>query len=413
MMREKENKVPKRRFKKFETDDAWQKREFSDIFNLSQGLQIEISKRFVNPGDNMYFYITNEFLRSDSNERYYIYNPPVSVLCDESDILMTRTGNTGIVVTDVKGCFHNNFFKIKYESKNYDKHFICQYLSTPNKQKEILNSAGSSTIPDLSHKSFYKLLGNFPNIIEQKRISDFLIKLDNIITRHQSKLEKMKALKKAYLTDMFPAEGERKPKLRFAGFTDDWEMRKLGDVIDGLYNGQTPSRFRDDFWNGNINWLSSGELNRSVVRMTSEKITAAGQDNANLRIVPKNTFVMAITGLEAAGTRGNCGILGIDTTLNQSCMAVFPNKKMLSTQFLFQWYKVVGEDYGIRFTQGTKQQSYNAAIVKNLDICLPKVEEQSRISTFLSELDNLITLHQNKLDKLQNIKKAYVNEMFI
>lgn len=192
---------PKLRFAGFTND--WEQRKFSDIFNLSQGLQIEISKRFVNPGENMYFYITNEFLKSGSNEMYYIYNPPVSVLCDESDILMTRTGNTGVVVTDVKGCFHNNFFKIKYDPNNYDKYFICQYLSTPNMQKKILNSAGSSTIPDLSHKSFYRLLGNFPDIIEQKRISDFLINLDNLITLHQHKLEKLQNIKKAYLNEMF------------------------------------------------------------------------------------------------------------------------------------------------------------------------------------------------------------------
>ena len=204
------------------------------------------------------------------------------------------------------------------------------------------------------------------------------------------------------------------PKRRFKEFqnTHVWEQRKLGDVIDGLYNGQTPSRFRDDFWNGNINWLSSGELNRSIVKTASEKITEAGQADANLRVVPKNTFVMAITGLEASGTRGNCGILGIDTTLNQSCMAVYPNKKLLSTRFLFQWYKIVGEDYGIRFTQGTKQQSYNAEIIKDLDICLPKVEEQLRISELLSEIDNLINLHRRKLEKTKALKSAYLSEMF-
>ncbi|AJH80032.1 restriction endonuclease subunit S [Heyndrickxia coagulans] len=204
------------------------------------------------------------------------------------------------------------------------------------------------------------------------------------------------------------------PKRRFKEFQNAhaWEQRKLGEVIEGLYNGQTPSRFRDDFWNGSINWLSSGDLNRSIVKTASEKITEAGRASANLRVVPKNTFVMAITGLEAAGTRGNCGILGIDTTLNQSCMAVYPNKNLLSTQFLFQWYRMVGEEYGTRFTQGTKQQSYNAEIIKDLDICLPKKEEQVKISQLLSELDNLITLHQRKLEKTKALKSAYLSEMF-
>lgn len=98
---------------------------------------------------------------------------------------MTRTGNTGIVVTDVEGCFHNNFFKIKYDKQYFDKYFICQFLSSPIMQKRILNSAGSSTIPDLSHKSFYKLDGFFPKIEEQKKISTLFTNLDKLITLHQ------------------------------------------------------------------------------------------------------------------------------------------------------------------------------------------------------------------------------------
>ena len=174
----------------------------------------------------------------------------------------------------------------------------------------------------------------------------------------------------------------------------DWEQCKLGDILEDMYNGQTPSRFKDEYWNGDISWLSSGELNRGIVYSSVETITEAGQKSANLRLIPKGTFVMAITGLEAAGTRGNCAILGFDTTLNQSCMALFPNKELLTPSFLFQWYKLVGEDYGIRFTQGTKQQSYNASIIADLDICLPKTEEQGKIAAVLERIDNLITLHR-------------------
>ena len=208
-------------------------------------------------------------------------------------------------------------------------------------------------------------------------------------------------------------EEKRKPAIRFAGFTDAWEQRKLGDVLYDLYNGQTPSRFNEAYWDGNISWLSSGELNRGIVYSSIEKITAEGQKSANLRVVPRGTFVMAITGLEAAGTRGNCAILGFDTTLNQSCMALFPKENHLTSNFLFQWYKMIGEDYGVRFTQGTKQQSYNAEILKDLDICLPKVEEQKKLAACFANLDQLITLHQRKLEKLKNIKKSFLEKMFV
>ena len=187
-----------------------------------------------------------------------------------------------------------------------------------------------------------------------------------------------------------------KPKIRFKGYTDDWEQRKLGEVLDDMYNGQTPSRKRDEYWNGNIRWLSSGELNRGTVYSSIETITEEGKNSANLRVVPKGTFVMAITGLEASGTRGNCALLGFDTTLNQSCMALFPKQDILISQFLFQWYRMVGEEYGINYTQGTKQQSYNAELIKILPILLPSIDEQKKIASYLNSIDHLITLHQCK-----------------
>ena len=173
-----------------------------------------------------------------------------------------------------------------------------------------------------------------------------------------------------------------------------WEQRKLGDLLEDMYNGQTPSRNKCEYWNGDINWLSSGELNRGTVYSSIELITEEGQKSANLRIIPKGTFVMAITGLEAAGTRGNCALLGFDTTLNQSCMALFPKKDLLTSEFLFQWYRKVGEEYGLNYTQGTKQQSYNAELIKILPISVPSIKEQRRIASSLSSLDHLITLHQ-------------------
>ena len=186
----------------------------------------------------------------------------------------------------------------------------------------------------------------------------------------------------------------------------------MGEVLDDMYNGQTPSRNKSEYWNGNIKWLSSGELNRGTVYDSIEMITEDGQKSANLRIVPKGTFIMAITGLEAAGTRGNCALLGFDTTLNQSCMALFPKKDLLTSDFLFQWYRKVGEEYGLNYTQGTKQQSYNAELIKILPISLPLVTEQKKIASYLSNLDHLITLHQRKLEKLQLVKKSMLEKMF-
>ena len=202
------------------------------------------------------------------------------------------------------------------------------------------------------------------------------------------------------------------PEIRFEKYIDDWKQCELGEVLEDMYNGQTPSRFKEEYWNGKIRWLSSGELNRGIVNSSIETITELGQKSANLKIVPEGTFVMAITGLEAAGTRGNCAILGCKTTLNQSCMALYPKESMLDSNFLFQWYKLVGEDYGIKYTQGTKQQSYNAAIISSLKICLPQKDEQVKIAESLESIDKLIALHRGKLERYISIKKSMLTKMF-
>lgn len=203
-----------------------------------------------------------------------------------------------------------------------------------------------------------------------------------------------------------------KPKIRLQEFKDNWNEFTMSDVILDMYNGQTPYRGDLSNWNGEINWISSGDLNRGIVKYSSEKITAKGQKNANLRLIPKGTFVMAITGLEATGTRGNCGILGIETTMNQSCMAIFPKEELLNSKFLFQWYRAFSEDLGIRLTQGTKQQSYNASIIKQITLNLPSVQEQEQLVSFLSSLDTLIKTTSKKIDSLKQIKVASLQSMF-
>ncbi|MDU2711600.1 MAG: restriction endonuclease subunit S [Veillonella sp.] len=207
---------------------------------------------------------------------------------------------------------------------------------------------------------------------------------------------------------------KKNPKRRFKEFLgkENWNVHTLGTVLMSMYNGQTPSRSKGEYWNGKINWLTSGELNCGIVNDTFEKITELGLDSANLKIIPKGILVIAITGLEASGTRGNCAILGCNTTLNQSCMALFPIRSLISSDFLFNWYLFIGDYYGIKYTQGTKQQSYNSKILNDLEIVIPSLDEQNKISGFFSKLDSMIDFQKRKLNKLQATKKALLQEMF-
>ena len=203
------------------------------------------------------------------------------------------------------------------------------------------------------------------------------------------------------------------PKLRFAGFKDEWNSYYLEDVIKSFVNGQTPSRNVDSYWNGEIPWVSSGELNYNHITSTIEQITEEGKDKANLKLLPAGTFLMAITGLEAAGTRGSCAILDIEATTNQSCMALFPKEDKLTTKFLYYWYLKVGEHYGIKYTQGTKQQSYNKELLEKLPIIIPNnLKEQDKITDFLSLLNLKIELLEKKYESFVNFKKYLMQQIF-
>jgi|GEM_PF-2726733 len=194
-------RVPEIRFVGFA--DAWEQRRFKDFTKLSQGLQIAISERYVEPDENRLFYITNEFLNPSSDRKYYIENPSESVIANLDDILMTRTGNTGKVLTGIKGAFHNNFFKIDYNSRQISKLFLYYLLTSEHIQKEILKRAGTSTIPDLNHSDFYNIEVSVPKYDEQKDIGRFFHALDNTITLHKRKLEVIKEMKKTLLKSMF------------------------------------------------------------------------------------------------------------------------------------------------------------------------------------------------------------------
>ncbi len=305
----------------------------------------------------------------------------------------------------IDGCIHDGWLLIRNTYNIFDLTFLCHLLGTHQMLNQYRSLAAGSTVNNLNKELVGNTVVTIPKIDEQRILGQYLEHLDRLITLHQRKYDKLLNIKKSMLEKMFPKNGSKIPEIRFEGFEDDWEQRKLGEVLDDMYNGQTPSRNKSEYWNGNIKWLSSGELNRGTVYDSIEMITEDGQKSANLRIVPKGTFIMAITGLEAAGTRGNCALLGFDTTLNQSCMALFPKKDLLTSDFLFQWYRKVGEEYGLNYTQGTKQQSYNAELIKILPISLPLVTEQKKIASYLSNIDHLITLHQRKLEKMKNIKK--------
>ena len=184
--------------------EEWEVVEFKDICKVRQGLQIAIANRFKEPGPKRYIYITIQYLNSNDKDEdaEYIQNPPKSVICGKDDLLMSRTGNTGMVITGVEGVFHNNFFLVDYDKKEVDKMYLFYYLNLPWIQEEIRALAGSTTIPDLNHNDFYSLKFLKPPLPEQKRIASILSQIDEAIEKEQKYKEKLERIKKGLKEDL-------------------------------------------------------------------------------------------------------------------------------------------------------------------------------------------------------------------
>lgn len=192
---------------------------------------------------------------------------------------------------------------------------------------------------------------------------------------------------------------------------EDWESGKFQDFLATFSSGATPYRGIPDNFKGDVRWISSGELNYNIINETLEHISHEAVVRTNLKIHQPGTFLMAITGLEAAGTRGRCAFVGKPSTTNQSCLALNSTDKM-GTDYLYWFYNFYSETLAFKYAQGTKQQSFTADIVRKLPIYCPKEKsEQTRIATALSNIDALISELGRLIEKKRAIKQGAMQQL--
>jgi type I restriction enzyme S subunit len=187
-----------------EIPEEWEVRRFRTICQLRQGLQIPISERFDKLESNRLPYITTKSLHANQFDDF-IENPSKRVVCYENDVLLGRTGNTGEVVTDIHGVFHNNFFLIDFDKKIIEKRYLVYFLELDSVSKHILLLAGTTTIPDLNHGDFLSMQFIKPKTIaEQQQISDFLDKqttqFDELITKSKAQITLLEEKRQALIT---------------------------------------------------------------------------------------------------------------------------------------------------------------------------------------------------------------------
>lgn len=400
-MEETKKLIPKRRFKEFQNAGYWKRLKLNDITNRYDNLRIPVSASDRVAGDIPYY--------GANGIQGYIEG----YTHDGEFILVAEDGandlkNYPVKCVNGKIWVNNHAHVLQAKEQISDNKFIGYAISQINMEPYLVGGGRAK----LNANIMMEIYVNIPkDLDEQVQLGKYFENIDNLITLQQHKLEKIKAMKKAYLYEMFPAEGESKPKRRFKEFQNagEWEQRKLNEMCFLITKGTTPL---DKSGEGEVNFIkvenidsSSGKIN-IVNRITFE------EHNGYLKRsqLKKDDILFSIAGTLGRITTVFVNVLPANT--NQALAIIRLKENNLDYIKTFLKSKSVTDYIKKNPTIGA-QPNLSLEQVGNLVIDIPSIDEQTKLGDFFAKLDNLITLHQSKLDKLKNLKKAYLNEMFI
>ncbi|WP_444150389.1 restriction endonuclease subunit S [Bifidobacterium bifidum] len=356
-------KVPAIRFAGF--TDPWEQRKFSDIVDVCSGKDYKHLEEGPIP-----VYGTGGFMTSVDEALSY----------DRDAVGIGRKGTIDKPYL-LKAPFwtvDTLFYAIP--KSDMDLEFVhCSFLNVDWKSKDE-----STGLPSLSKEAINETIALVPSFNEQSRLGDFFYNLDNLITLHQRKYDKLVIFKKSMLEKMFPKDGESVPEIRFAGFTDPWEQRKFSDIVD-VCSGKDYKHLEE----GPIPVYGTGGFMTSVDEALSYDRDAVG--------------------IGRKGTIDKPYLLKAPFWTVDTLFYAIPKSDMdlefVHCSFLNVDWKSKDESTGL---PSLSKEAINETIA-----LVPSFNEQSRLGDFFYNLDNLITLHQRKLELLQNIKKSLLDKMFV
>ena len=302
----------------------------------------------------------------------------------------------------------------RFEFKNIDTIFLNYLYNTEDMTRQIhARAMGTTSVAAIYPRNLESVEYYVPIMEEQQMIGSYFQSIDRLITLHQRKCEETKKLKKFMLQKMFPQNGSLVPEIRFDGFTDDWEQRKLGDFGKATGGTSIESEFSED---GIYKVISIGSYSENSV-YNDQGIRAIKSDKTSNRILNRNDLTMI---LNDKTTSGN--IIGRVLLIEESGIYVYNqrterieiNLDEYDPVFLYEMLNAPNiREKIIKQAQGNTQIYVNWTAISLLEYMIPSKEEQVKIGEYLHSISNLITLHQQKCDDLINLKKYMLQNMFV
>lgn len=426
MIMQDNEKKPALRFKGF--TDPWEQRKLTNLCEkFTDGDWIEAKDqsdsgvRLVQTGNVG----VTEYLDKPNNKKWISFETFEQLHCEEvypGDILISRLPepagracimpNLGTKMITAVDC------TIVRPNAVTSTRFLLQYLSSQAYFDAVNTCLAGGTRQRISRGNLAQFNVPIPSSkIEQEKIGEVLEKLDTLITLHQRKYEKLVNIKKSMLDKMFPKNGASVPEIRFKGFTDPWEQRKLAELTKTITTGKSVNSDEGEVSDGNIGVLKTSCVSYDRFNPSESKPVVKSEQQLVKCAVEKDSVI--VSRMNTPERVGACGYVSTD----------FPNlflpdrlwklKFQDTVDTYFVYMMLVSSAYKEKITSmasGTSGSMYNIPkeTFLNLQLVIPaKIDEQKQLGKILKKIDTLITLHQRKLEKLQNIKKSCLEKMFV
>ncbi|MBC1967161.1 restriction endonuclease subunit S [Listeria welshimeri] len=403
-MKNLEKRVPIIRFKGF--SEAWEQRKLEELAAFSKGIGYT-KNDLVEKGIPLVLYgrLYTKYETIITEVNTFTKMKDKSVVSKGNEVVVPSSGETAkdisrASVIGAEGFILGGDLNIIQPKRELNSIFLALTISNGEQQKEIIKRAQGKSVVHLYNTDLKQVKLSYPIFNEQQKIGDFFKQLDNTIALHQRKLEALKLMKKGFLQQMFPKSEVDIPKIRFADFDGKWEQRKLGDVFN-----ERSERSADGE-------LISVTINSGVIKASKlEKKDNSSFDKSNYKVVKKGDIAYNSMRM----WQGASGYSSYDGILSPAYTVIYPRKDIDTIFIAYMFKKIDMIQTFQRNSQGLTSDTWNLKFpsLSKIKIKIPTNEEQIKITNLLRKLEYTSTFHQNKIERLKKLKKAYLQTMFI
>ncbi|MFZ3287949.1 MAG: restriction endonuclease subunit S [Telluria sp.] len=401
--------TPKLRFPEFRDAEGWEEKQVGDFLSESRlpGSKGNVAKKITVKLWGNGVFEKSEAVQGSINTQYF-KRKSGQFIYSKLDFLNQAFGVIPPSLDNFESTVDLPCFDI---ADGLNSVFLLEYVMRKDFYEKLGETAdGSRKARRIHAETFLSFSIALPTPPEQQRIADCLSAVDELIAAQARKLDALKTHKKGLMQQLFPRKGETQPRLRFPEFQDkgEWVNDSLGAIFD-TSSGGTPDRSNEEYWNGNIPWITTSRVAFNIITEADELITDAGLKNSSAKVFPEKSILIAMYG--QGKTRGQVAMLGIKAATNQACAAVLPRKD-IDPRFVFL---NLGSRYeemrGLSNSGG--QENLSQGLIQGLQFSYPKdVVEQHRIADCLTSLDELIAAQSAKLEALKTHKKGLMQQLF-